>query len=177
MYRYKPIHIEKLNLGNLTTNLQYVYPNASLRPSELRVENISLGQDYSLTNIIPILIYTLLAVIAVFMAYILFTYLRHRHEGLPLFVVARKTSTPLESLTISYSYEGIARILREIFLGIRDKLCKPYCTPREVALKHSASSILQLFAKVYEDVVYGSRKREDAEVIADEVRKHFIEGK
>lgn len=176
MYRYMPIHIEESDLGNISTSL-YKYPKISLQLSEFGTGNTSLSQESLLANITPALVYVLLVALAAFMVYVILIYLRHKYSGPMLFSVVHKTSKSLGDITIDYSYEGIAKILREVFLNIRNRLCKPYCTPREIALKYSSSPLLQLFAKVYEDVVYGSKERDDVGSVVAEVMKYFAESK
>jgi len=77
-------------------------------------------------------------------------------------------------LSIAYSYKGIAKILRELFIKVRNKIGCKYCTPRETALKRFSEPLLQLFAQLYEDVVYGSKHREDTPTVINEV-KNIVE--
>ncbi|MEM4970820.1 MAG: hypothetical protein QXE01_06170 [Sulfolobales archaeon] len=51
----------------------------------------------------------------------------------------------------SYVYPGIKKILREIYVSIRERFCKD-CTPRELAYRRA---IPNQFADLYERVVYG----------------------
>jgi len=52
---------------------------------------------------------------------------------------------------VSYSYPGVKRILRAVYVSIRRGSC-PTCTPRELALRGYAPT---QFADLYEEVVYG----------------------
>jgi len=89
----------------------------------------------------------------------------------PIYIGRKKTSDTIP--IISYVYEGIKRVLREYYIVIRDRMRCKNCTPREIAIK-IRSKPLELFAHLYEDVVYGSKSRKDVYNVMDMV-KNFLE--
>ncbi|MEM0371777.1 MAG: hypothetical protein QXG46_04810 [Ignisphaera sp.] len=144
-----------------------------LIPSESNY-NVSVYQKPLENTIIYVVLYVLLIIIVGSLIYILFLYSRHRYTGyVPVISMYRRTEE-LDVLAITYSYKGIAKILRELFIKVRNKIGCRYCTPRETALKKFSEPLLQLFAQIYEEVVYGSKHREDVYKVIGKV-KNIVE--
>ncbi|MEM1542271.1 MAG: hypothetical protein QW101_03960 [Ignisphaera sp.] len=174
MYRYIPIPIRQISY--ISTNASNRHPiNAStyLLPSEANY-NVSVYQKPLENTIGYVVLYALLIIIVGSLIYILFIYSRHRYTGyIPVISMYRRAEEQ-DLLSIAYSYKGIAKILRELFIKVRNKIGCKYCTPRETALKRFSEPLLQLFAQLYEDVVYGSKHREDTPTVINEV-KNIVE--
>ncbi len=82
------------------------------------------------------------------------TITRRRPEGLPVEL-------------FEYAYAGMKLVLRGYYLRLREALGCKRCTPRELATM-SGRWELEKFAKLYEDVVYGSKEAgpESEEILA-----------
>lgn len=63
----------------------------------------------------------------------------------------RSVSVETEDLP-GYIYTGVKKILRDIYVSIRERSCRA-CTPRELAYR---GAITSQFAELYERVVYGN---------------------
>lgn len=126
-----------------------------------------------------IIIYIAIALMIILMIYIVIVYIWYR-RGLylkPRLAEDYRRKGGLEILAIYYTYKGIAKILREIFLDIRNRFCNIYCTPREVALRHNDIQVFKLFADIYEEIVYGSKSVKNISKIIDLVKKYLGENK
>ncbi|MCS7098775.1 MAG: hypothetical protein RMH84_03925 [Sulfolobales archaeon] len=66
-----------------------------------------------------------------------------------------KLTAPEESF--EYTYSGIKLVLRKYYLKIRESVGCRRCTPREIVEKCGRREYEE-FARIYEDVVYGSKE-------------------
>ncbi len=71
--------------------------------------------------------------------------------------LARRQSETVHGESIEYTYAGMKLVLRRYYLRLREALGCRRCTPRELAARSSRRE-LEEFAKLYEDVVYGSKE-------------------
>jgi len=174
--RYIPIFIS--DFENINASLQFRNVNISLTPQSLSemMYNTTVYPQQPIINYVYVILYVLMVVFSILIIYIVMLYLKSRVSGsTPYISIFRDIGSDLGLFAYEYSYEGLAKMLREIFMGIRDKLCGRHCTPRETASKCSSINILKLFADVYEDVVYGMKLRIDAVNIVNEVKRYFSE--
>lgn len=116
-----------------------------------------------------IFLYIVLIASLAFMVTMIFLYFWGSQKILssPIYIGRKKSSDSIP--IILYMYDGIKRVLRGYYIEIRNRMGCRNCTPREIAIKTGLES-LRLFAHVYEDVVYGSKTREDIYNVIDEVK-------
>lgn len=67
---------------------------------------------------------------------------------------------------VNYVYEGIKSILRKYFVKVRDRAQCISCTPREILRK---IPLISKFVDIYEEIVYGDKKRSGVEEALNEV--------
>ncbi|MCX8185399.1 MAG: hypothetical protein RMI56_02720 [Sulfolobales archaeon] len=69
---------------------------------------------------------------------------------------------------IEYTYTGIKLTLRKYYLRLRESVGCRRCTPREIVEKYGRREF-EKFAKIYEDVVYGSKEvpADDSKVLVE----------
>lgn len=177
MYRYLPIFIT--DVENVNISLGYRNVNISLpsqQLSEIMEYNITTYPQQPNTSYVYIILYVFIILFSILIIYIMLLYFRSRVPGSsPYISIYRDRGSGIDLFTYGYVYEGLAKMLRELFVNIRDRFCGRYCTPRETALKLSSARIMSLFAEIYEDVVYGMKLRLDAVDIVNEVKKYLGE--
>ncbi len=71
---------------------------------------------------------------------------------------------------INYSYSGIKLVLRRIYLALRRRVSCCNCTPREIYSRDGRSEV-GLFARIYEEVVYGSKTWKGVEKTIDKLKR------
>jgi len=156
-----------MNISLKEANLSFI-SNLNISPSIERVVVATESFTYS-----DIFLYIILITSLAFIIIMIFLYLWGSQKifSSPIYIGRKKSSDTIP--IISYVYEGIKRVLREHYIEIRNRMRCRNCTPREIAIKIE-SKPLELFAHVYEDVVYGSKSRKDVYNIIDMV-KNFLE--
>ncbi|ADM27261.1 hypothetical protein Igag_0423 [Ignisphaera aggregans DSM 17230] len=155
-----------MNISLKGANLSFI--NLSISPGVERVVVATESYTYS-----DIFLYIILIISLAFIIIMIFLYLwgSQKFSSSPIYIGRKKSSDTIP--IISYVYEGVKRVLREHYIVIRDRMRCRHCTPREIAIKIK-SKPLELFAHVYEDVVYGSKSRKDIYNVIDMV-KNFLE--
>lgn len=176
-YRYIPIHI--IQTDYLDVNSSNVYTiNFSTHLTIPDIYYNTTMQHKTFENTMThIFLYIVLACMIISLTYILFLYSRHRYVGYTPIISMHKHSENLDALSPKYSYKGIAKILHELLIELRNKVSCRYCTPREVSFKLITSSLIKLFVSIYEDVVYGAKNRDDVYIVIEKVRENIIEKK
>jgi len=174
--RYIPIDIASGSLTDVPSEGTLVYQNAS---SYIEYHGGVFEQAYDLSRFSHVVLYLMAVFLATFVIYILALHFRYRLGGTPVFSILpnampRDSEKSFDDITIEYDYKDTAKKLREVFVIIRSRFCKRYCTPRELATENSIPA-LKLFADVYETVVYGARHGVDVEKVIGEVRMYVRE--
>lgn len=138
--------------------------NASMHTTSIVGQGASLSYMQLPSIVIPLLIAASVLIILL----LALSYSSARvPSGSRVFRVSLGGEQPLR---VNYSYSGIREVLWRILRRLRGMYGCNYCTPRELA-RLRIQRLLEWFAEVYDDVVYGALERSDA---TDVVR--LIEG-
>ncbi len=168
--RYIPLpeNVRGINVSLKEVNISIV-SNLTISSSERQAIVITQHSPMPL----DIFLYTIFIVSLAFMVIMIFLYFlgSQRILSSPIYI-GRKTSSDNIPIVL-YVYDGIKKVLREYYIRIRNSIGCRNCTPREIAIETRIEP-LKFFAHVYEDVVYGSRAREDINNAIDKV-KEFLE--
>ena len=100
------------------------------------------------------LVFISLAVIALII--ILYSYYKSQPVKPPIVNIVTGRINKEITPRIKYSYSGVKLVLRRIYLLLRERVNCYYCTPREIYSRDRRREV-GLFARIYEEVVYGSK--------------------